>query len=78
MLQKGFSNRYMYFTHSRALATQRATEWSTGTIGTEPHACIEIENDASSFVMVNMAGSMESGVKAPCHATRQAPYSSLH
>ena len=31
---------------------------STVTIGTEPQACIEIENHADLFFMVNMAGEM--------------------
>ena len=56
--QKGFSNWYMYLTHSRASATQTVAKWSYRTKGIEPHACIEIENYATLFFMVNMASSM--------------------
>ena len=56
--QKGFGNWYMYLTHSRASVTQTVAKWSYRTKGIEPHACIEIENYATLFFMVNMASSM--------------------
>lgn len=56
--QKGFSNWCMYLTQSRASATQTVAKWSYRTKGIEPHACIEIENYATLFFMVNMASSM--------------------
>ena len=37
------------WTCSRTPATSRVTKQSTTTIGTEPHACIEIENHATLF-----------------------------
>ena len=42
------------------LAAQMAAKWSTITTGTQPHACIEIENHAILFFMVNMASGMDS------------------
>ena len=43
---------------SRAPVARRAAKRSTITIGTEPQACIEIENHATLFFLVNIARSM--------------------
>ena len=50
--------------YSGAPAARRVAKRSTIAIGREPHACIEIENHATLF-MVNMASSKDRGACAP-------------